>query len=143
MPARLRRSFRTRPIATLVLTLALSACGGGGGSGGGTSTPPPVANPPPVVPPPVSTATLDLVNTGKFGGVALQALALTRDLTETLRPGVNPGIPTGSQNGNCPLGGSLRTQLSNDRLRLTETFNNCDSDVGAVPTTINGVQQTV
>ena len=83
------------------------------------------------------------MNTGKFGGVALQALALTRDLTETLRPGVNPGIPMGSQNGNCPLGGSLRTQLSNDRLRLTETFNNCVSDVGAVPATINGVQQTV
>lgn len=128
--------------AIVALSSLVAACGGGGGGGGngGGGAGPGVPPSPP--PPPVVAANLDLANSGKFGGAILQVVVLTRDLTESLRPGVSSDIPTGSRGLDCPLGGRLRTQLSNDRLRLTETFTNCQSDITGQVLTINGVQRT-
>lgn len=137
------RTTATKIHLVSLALLTLSACGGGGGGGsggGGVSNPAPA---PPPAPPPVSTATLDIANTGKFGGALLQTVALAKEITETLRPGVNFEIPTGSRSTNCPLGGSLRTQLSNDRLRLTETYNDCAATVGVETVTLDGIQRTV
>lgn len=132
-----------RFLLSLAVSTFLTACGGSGGSGGGGGTIQPPNSPPPPSPPPVSTATLDLVNTGKFGGALLQTVAFGRDLVETVRPGVLQDIRTGSRNNSCPSGGSVRTQLSNDRLRLTETFNNCVTNLGAQLATLSGVRRTV
>lgn len=127
-----------------IAAATLVACGGGGngnanpGSGSGGGSPPPP-------PPPVNTtpAVLDEANTGRFGGALLQVVLLAKDLTEFLRPGVSASIPTGSTNNSCILGGSVRTQVSNDRLQLTETFQDCRVQLGIDEATFNGVRRTV
>lgn len=123
-----------RTLLTSFLILSFTACGGGGG---GEPPRPSLPAPTPQTPEP---AQLDQENAGKFARELEDLLREAVNLPDILRAGIPSEFPVGSTTIGCEFGGTVRVQVSSDRLQMASTFTECEVSRDFSRVTLSGTQ---